>query len=113
MTHGLTDGAVEKIREVLSRHEKIEAAILYGSRVLETFRKGSDIDLTLVGDALGYADLLKIDRELDDLLLPNVIDLSLLSEIDNRALIEHIQHAGVTLYDRNTHFELHSSKISL
>lgn len=44
--------------------------------------------------------LLKIENELDDLLLPYKIDLSLYDQIDNEELKEHIRRAGQVFYHR-------------
>ncbi len=40
-------------------------------------RIGSKIDLTVLGEALTYAQLDRIETEIDDLLLPYTVDLSL------------------------------------
>ncbi len=96
--HGLPNSAAEKIRTVLASYPEVEKAILYGSRAKGTFRNGSDIDLTLVGHALDPTLLLRIDNDLDDLLLPWMIDLSILSQINNPDLIAHIDRNGVVFY---------------
>ncbi len=45
--------------------------------------------------------LLKIENELDDLLLPYTIDLSIFHKIENTDLIEHISRVGFVLYKRS------------
>ncbi len=69
-----------------------------GNHPKGTFRNGSDIDLTLKGDALTHRELGKIDMELDDLLLPYKIDLSLFRQIDNPNLIDPIERVGLVFY---------------
>ncbi len=98
--YGLPPEALQAIRRVLAAHPAVDAAILYGSRALGRQRPGSDIDLTLQGEQLQHQDLLNIELELDDLLLPWKIDLSLLAHIDNPALLEHIRRVGKVLYQR-------------
>ena len=97
---GLPDAAVVAIRQVLASSPAVEDAILYGSRALGRHRPASDIDLTLIGPAIGAAGLARIDADLDDLLLPWVIDLSALSAICHPALLAHIERVGVELYRR-------------
>lgn len=97
---GLDSATLKKIRQVLSAHEEIDKAILYGSRAKGNFRVGSDIDLTLVGEMLTYRALLAISNELDDLLLPYTFDLSLYHELDNPELIDHIERIGQPMYER-------------
>ena len=75
--------------------------ILYGSRAKGTQRKGSDIDMTIVGESLDTTALLRIETELDDLLLPYSIDLSLFHHVENAELIAHIERVGVTIYARS------------
>lgn len=98
---GLPASAMAAIQMVLATYPEVEAAILYGSRALGRHRPASDIDLTLTGHAISNATLARIDADLDDLLLPWVIDLSALSAICNPALLDHIQRAGVLLYRRS------------
>ena len=75
--------------------------MLYGSRAKGTHRPGSDIDLTLCGGALNHTLLTRIDNELDDLLLPYQIDLSLMSSLSHPALLDHIRRVGVVLYAKS------------
>jgi len=48
--------------------------------------------------SLSTTKLFKIIDELDELFLPWKIDLSLYHQIDNPALLEHIQQVGVLFY---------------
>lgn len=98
MPYGLKSDAIAQINGILATHSEIEQAILYGSRALGNFRDSSDIDLCLVGETLTLTELLKIENELDDLLLPYKIDLSLFHALDNPDLIDHIQRVGVMFY---------------
>ena len=96
----LSDSVVERMSGVFSRWPGVERVLLYGSRAKGTCREGSDIDLTIVGDAIAHAHLLKIANELDELMLPYKIDLSLLRQIEDEALLEHIKRVGVVFYER-------------
>lgn len=100
MNHGLPEKAVSAIQSVLVAYPQVEKAVLYGSRAKGTYKRGSDIDLTLIGTSLDDRLLSRIDWELDDLLLPYKIDLSLFSNLRNSALVEHIQRVGVMLYEK-------------
>ena len=98
MAFGLSESVINKIVGVLKNHPEAERGIIYGSRALGTHRPNSDIDLTLIGENIDFSTLLKIENELDDLLLPYQIDLSVLSKIDNKNLIDHINRVGKTFY---------------
>lgn len=97
---GLPPAAVEKIRAIFACHPQVERAVLYGSRAKGNYKNGSDIDLTLYGHGLSLNLLLKILGELDDLLLPWMIDLSIYKQIDNESLREHIERVGITFYEK-------------
>ena len=98
MQFGLKPEIVSRINGVLAAHPEIEQAVLYGSRAKGNYRAGSDIDLCLKGDTLTLTQLLKIENELDDLLLPYKIDLSLLHALDSPELIDHIRRVGMVFY---------------
>ncbi len=101
MNHGLPEAALEKIRAVFLRYPEIEQAILYGSRAKGTYRPGSDIDIVLRGGTgLDLAALKRIMNDVDDLLLPYSVDLSVLSDLKEPALLEHIERVGVPVYEK-------------
>lgn len=103
MNHGLPEAAVEEICGVLARFPAVEKAVIYGSRAKGTFKPGSDIDLTLLGDQLTPAQLGAIADELDELLLPYRIDLSIFHRIDHDGLRAHIERVGRVFYEKTTH----------
>ena len=92
---GLEEKTVFAVKSVLKKYTQIQKVLLYGSRAKGNFKNGSDIDLTLVAPDLNTSDLLKIETDLEDLMLPYKIDLSLFHQIDNAELIEHINRVGV------------------
>jgi len=98
MDYGLGPDVIASIHRVLAAHPEVNQAILYGSRAKGNYRAGSDIDLCLLGKDLTLTQLLKMENELDDLLLPYEIDLSLFHMLDNPELIKHIQRVGVAFY---------------
>lgn len=95
---GLNPEVWERIVTVFSRYPQISEAILYGSRAKGTYQPGSDIDLSLKGDQLNLPILNKISNELDELLLPYMIDLSIYSQIKNHDLLDHIDRVGQAIY---------------
>lgn len=95
---GLSAATIAALQGIFAKHAEIEQVMLYGSRAKGTQRKGSDIDLTLIGDKLDYRLLNHIETEIDDLLLPYSVDLSLYEQIDNPDLIDHITRVGLIFY---------------
>lgn len=98
--YGLPAAAIKQLCAVFTQWPNIDAVLLYGSRAKGNYHSGSDIDLSIKGEGLTFSDLLAIENEIDDLLLPWSVDLSLLGEIDTPSLVEHIQRVGVLFYER-------------
>ncbi|NDY95237.1 nucleotidyltransferase domain-containing protein [Wenzhouxiangella limi] len=94
---GLQAGEADRIRAVLAAHGVVEQALVYGSRARGTHRPGSDLDLVLIGP-VSHQEFNQIETELDDLLLPYPLDLSVYSQIENPALLDHIRRVGRSLY---------------
>lgn len=98
---GLKETTIQKICGVFARYSQVEKAVLYGSRAKGNYKTGSDIDLTLLGgDDLTLDILYRIMDNLDDLLLPYTIDLSIFSHISDPDVLAHIQRVGVSLYEK-------------
>ncbi len=100
MKFGLKESTIEKISGVFAKYPEVEKVIVYGSRAKGNFKNGSDIDLTMQGGRLTHQLLLKLMGELDDLLLPYKIDLSIFENIGNPDLVAHIRRVGVTFYEQ-------------
>lgn len=99
--YGLSGATIQKICAVFVRYPQVEKAVLYGSRAKGTYKNGSDIDLTLCGGSdLTLDTLCRIRDELDDLLLPYAIDVSIFRDLGDPAVVDHIQHVGVPMYEK-------------
>ena len=81
--YGLTDNELEKLCNLFRKHEEIEQAVLYGSR-----------------DRLTYNTLSSLSDEIDDLLLPYSVDLSIYGKLKNADLLEHIHRMGIPIFSR-------------
>ena len=97
---GLKQKHIEKINSIIVKYPEVQKVILYGSRAKGNYKNGSDIDLTMVGTSLELTTQFRIENELDDLLLPYGIDLSILSQISNPDLVDHINRVGKIFYDK-------------
>lgn len=100
MKFGLEEKIVSKINSIFLKYSEIDSVILYGSRAKGNYKNGSDIDLTIKGSKLTLRLLNKISMNLDDLFIPNTIDLSIHNQIENDSLIEHISRVGVIFYKK-------------
>ncbi len=98
---GLNAKDIQNINSIFAQHQSVEKVIIYGSRARGDYKPYSDIDLVLIGECVDDLTELKIEYELDDLLLPNKFDLAIYNKISNPDLLEHIQVSGKLLYSRD------------
>lgn len=94
---GLPLEALARVQGVLSEYQEIVSVKVFGSRAKGNWRPGYDLDLCLDAPGLMMARRLELDNLLDDLLLPWKVDLVVMGEVDNPALLEHIARVCVPL----------------
>ncbi len=99
---GLTDAEKNDLVAILEKNRKIEQVILFGSRVKGNYKAGSDIDLSLIGKDLKLDDIVNAMIEIDKLFLPYKIDIIIYDRIEEKALKEHIDRVGITIFDRQS-----------
>ena len=74
MSSGLTKQDMKTIIQVLEEYSEVETAVLYGSRALGTYQRGSDIDIALKGRKLTSSICSHIHFKLEEeTLLPYLI----------------------------------------
>ena len=112
MRFGLSDRSLTILTNLFKSHPGIVKVILYGSRAMGNYRAGSDIDITLVTDeSFSNKDLWRLDGELDESSLPYLVDVSMLSELRNENLNDHIKRWGKILYDREAPVEVSGAQL--
>ena len=90
-----------QIAGVLAHFPGVEKALLFGSRAKARHRRGSDIDLALVGAALDWRTVGKIYDALDDLLLPHRFSLIVYDGNTDPDVAAHITRVGIPLFQRD------------
>jgi len=98
---GLPPATLDKLNSVFARHSAIDAVLIYGSRAKGNYRAGSDIDLTIKGSEIPFAEFMQIEDQIDDLMLPYTVDLSQYRQLENADLIAHIDRVEVEIYARD------------
>ena len=85
--------------EWAQQYPEIEQVVLFGSRALGNAKKGSDVDLAVVGTqvAQSLVDKLHVVLE-EDTLFPYFFDVVHLNTVQNPALREQIQARGYVIY---------------
>lgn len=96
--YGLPESDLARVISVLEKTPNISEIILFGSRAKGNYTPGSDVDLALKGTSLGLNDILDVSVEIENLFLPYKFDLIIYSQINEKALLEHIERVGIVLY---------------
>jgi predicted nucleotidyltransferase len=100
MPYGLSETVIKKLLDVFSSTTEIDEVVLFGSRAKGNFKEGSDIDLALKGINLSINTIRKFELDIDNLLLPYVVDLVIYNNITEPLLTAHIDRAGICLYKK-------------
>ena len=101
MSDGLKAQHRAAIIATLAANDRVERAVLFGSRAMGTNTITSDVDIALFGDRLTLTDQAHLAATCDDLPMAQSVDLVLHNTIDNPALVDHIRTHGVEWYRRD------------
>lgn len=98
---GLLDRDIKYILQILSKYSEINEAIIFGSRALGNYKKGSDIDLVVKGELLNNRILYAIMDDLNENYpLPYYFDVLIYQDINSDMLIDHIKEFGKIIYQK-------------
>ena len=100
MTDGLKAKHRAAIIDAFATNDRVERAVLFGSRATETYTSVSDVDIALIGEHLTLDDLARLDAIIGELTVPQQVDLLLYATINNGTLQEHIDKQGIEWYRR-------------
>ena len=101
--YGLRERDLENIYTALRKWPQVEKAIIFGSRALGNYKKGSDIDLAIKGDKVEENLCKRISEQLnEEYPIPFFVEVTNYHTIKNQALKEHIQNFGITIYQKST-----------
>ena len=101
MPFGLTTYQIELILDLVNQYPQINQVMIFGSRAMGIEKKGSDIDLAIVGD-LNLRLLSNIKYRLEeDLSIPFFFDVIDYNSINNSELKDHIDQFGKIIFSRS------------
>ena len=100
MKFGFKNEDLKKMQTIFEQFPDIRSVIIFGSRAMGNYKKGSDIDLVLFGN-IESSILNKVKFLLnEETPLPYFFDVVLYNEIKNKELKHHIDHYGKTIYEK-------------
>lgn len=98
---GLTNDDLQAIRTTLKAYPQVEEALIFGSRALNTHKKGSDIDIALKGKEIASIAPTISGMLNEESHLPYFCDILDYSVIDNEDLKDHIDRIGQQIYKKS------------
>ncbi len=98
MEYGLRSDDLQHVRDVFVSFPQVRKVILFGSRAMESYKPGSDIDLAVLGDNIRLNDLLEIGTALEQLGMLYKFDIQNYNTIGNPDVRAHIDRVGKVLY---------------
>ena len=98
MTDGLKDAHREAIIAVIAANDRVERAVLFGSRATGTNTVTSDVDIALFGDRLTLTDQARLATAVEKIPMAQSVDLILYDSIRDPTLRKHIRREGVEWY---------------
>ena len=99
---GLKDAHREAIIAVIAGNDRVERAVLFGSRATGTNTATSDVDIALFGDRLTLTDQACLVAAIDEIPMAQSVDVLLYKSVQDRTLSKHIRCQGVEWYARST-----------
>lgn len=97
---GLSSDNINKINLIFNQYPEINEVLIFGSRAKGNYRANSDIDLAIKGTDISLSTLQQIEIKLDELFIPNFIDLVVYEKIENQELKSHINRVGKHFYKK-------------
>jgi predicted nucleotidyltransferase len=98
---GLLKRDLDFIFQAVLKFPEIEKAIIFGSRAMGNYKKGSDIDLAIVGEKITYQIKTRLSSIINqELPIPYFIDVVDYKSITNKDLVKHIDTEGKVIYKR-------------
>jgi predicted nucleotidyltransferase len=106
---GLSQNHIDQICEKMAVFKEIEEVLIFGSRAMGNYKKGSDNDLALKGKGVTTSTANKLKLELSEkTTMPYYFDVIAYARSKNQALINHIDKYGIKIHE---FFETNTSKV--
>lgn len=97
---GIYSNSFAVLQKIFSNHPNVSEVKIYGSRAKGNYREGSDIDLAIM-DKLEYSELHSIINEIEESIIPYLVDISIYRSLNSESLKEHIDRVGKVFYQRD------------
>ncbi|MEK3988484.1 nucleotidyltransferase family protein [Robertmurraya sp. FSL R5-0851] len=98
---GLLELDLEYIQMAMKKFNEIDRAVIFGSRAMGNFKKGSDVDISIYGQNITNETLYRLNDLLnEEYPLPYFFDILHYEGINNINLKNHIDTYGSEVYKK-------------
>ncbi len=95
---GLLQKNIRAIKKAINDCPEIERAIVFGSRAMGNYKKGSDIDIAISGKKVNSKTVLRLSENLNEISpLPYFFDIIHYEKILNTVLKKRIDEIGIEI----------------
>ena len=99
MKYGLSDKQLDELVSFIRKYSEVEEAVLFGSRVIDTYKEASDVDIALKGKNVTASLAAKIKFNIEEeTYLPFFFDFIAYPTITSEELKRHIRNKGIVIY---------------
>lgn len=95
---GLKDSIIIEIKNVLSRYDEIEKALIFGSRARGDYKKTSDIDIAIFSDNITSTRLNLLRNDFDELDIIYTVDVVDFHRISKKELKNNIVNDAIVIF---------------
>lgn len=97
--YGISDKSYNLLLETIASLPGIEKAVIFGSRAMGNYKKGSDIDIAIFGKDINFDNLFRLQTILNQQLpIPYHVDVVHFNTIESKELQDHITDNGIKIY---------------
>ncbi|OQX97304.1 MAG: DNA polymerase III subunit beta [Bacteroidetes bacterium 4572_128] len=97
---GIYNKSLKLIIEQLKKFPEIEKSVIFGSRAMGNYKKGSDIDIAIFGKKIYFENIASLNYQLNEFLpIPYFIDILIFHLLKNQDLKKHILKYGKIIYE--------------
>ena len=98
---GLAERDLAYIVAVIGEFPEIRKAAIFGSRAKGTFKKGSDIDIAIFGEAISFTTIASLHERLEEESpMPYLFDIVDYTHSTHQELKQHIERVGKIILER-------------
>ena len=101
MQFGIRDKDIGYIIEKVKAFPEVDRVLIFGSRAMGNYKKGSDIDIALEGEKVTFTTTAKIkDLLQEESPMPYFFDIVDYTHCTSPDLRKHIEQYGTVLYEK-------------